>query len=200
MQKEMVSIDSVFPDPANARQHDPRNIEAIKNSLRRFGQQKPVVVRADGMIIAGNGTHHSAKELGWTEIWVTRSTLDGIEATAYGLADNRTAELATWDFQAVSGLLKAMQEVGAPIDDLGWADHELEPLLQAEWKPPDVGDLPSSGDGNGDAPAGHQLLVTNEQWEIMKQAINRVRDISDDQTITVGRALELICGDYLAGP
>lgn len=198
MQIEIVPIDSIFPDPANARQHDDRNIEAIKNSIRRFGQQKPVVVRTDGMILAGNGTHRAMKELDRDKIGVIRSGLDGIEATAYGLADNRTAELATWDFQAVSNLLKTMQENGGVIDDLGWTAYELEPLLQAEWKPPEMGDLPNSEDGEK-PPAGKSLIVTNDQWEIMHRAISRVRDISDDQAITDGRALELICADYLAG-
>ncbi len=37
-------IDSVSPDPANARKHGQRNLDAIVGSLRRFGQQKPIVV------------------------------------------------------------------------------------------------------------------------------------------------------------
>lgn len=40
-------------DPANARAHDARNIEAIKTSLRTFGQRKPIVVRG-GAVVAGN--------------------------------------------------------------------------------------------------------------------------------------------------
>lgn len=43
-------------DPANARSHDERNLAAIRDSLARFGQQKPIVVAADGTVLAGNGT------------------------------------------------------------------------------------------------------------------------------------------------
>jgi len=55
-------------DPANVRKHDRRNLDAIKASLRKFGQQKPIVVDTKGIVLAGNGTLTAAKELGWSEI------------------------------------------------------------------------------------------------------------------------------------
>ena len=42
-----VRLDSLHPDPANVRLHDERNLDAIKGSLARFGQQKPIVVDAE---------------------------------------------------------------------------------------------------------------------------------------------------------
>ena len=59
-----VPLDSVHPDPANARRHDERNVDAIKGSLARFGQQKPLVVDQANVIRAGNGTYGAAKALG----------------------------------------------------------------------------------------------------------------------------------------
>lgn len=51
-----VAIDSVTIDPNNARSHGKRNLAAIKSSLLRFGQLKPIVVREqDGVCYAGNG-------------------------------------------------------------------------------------------------------------------------------------------------
>jgi hypothetical protein len=55
-------------DPRNARKHSPRNIKAIADSLRMFGQQKPVVALDDGTIIAGNGTLEAAKSLGMQDL------------------------------------------------------------------------------------------------------------------------------------
>ena len=64
-----VPIGSLVLDPENARRHDRRNIEAVKASLTRFGQVKPVVVQERGRIVrAGNATVEAAIELGWTEI------------------------------------------------------------------------------------------------------------------------------------
>lgn len=41
---ELVQIDSVRPDHKNARAHNDRNLAVIAASLKRFGQQKPIVV------------------------------------------------------------------------------------------------------------------------------------------------------------
>jgi hypothetical protein len=97
MKTETVPIDSISQDPANARKHDERNLTAIRDSLRAFGQQKPIVVDQREIVIAGNGTLEAAKRLGWTEIAIVRTKLDNTQATAFGIADNRTAELAEWD-------------------------------------------------------------------------------------------------------
>ncbi len=64
-----VALDSVSPDPANVRLHPPRNLDAIKASLRRFGQRKPVVVNAATRVIeAGSGTWLAARDLSWPTI------------------------------------------------------------------------------------------------------------------------------------
>jgi DNA modification methylase len=109
MKTETVLIDSITFDPANVRRHGEKNLAAIKASLNRFGQQKPIVVDADGVVRAGNGTLAAAKAIGWKEIKVVRSTLAGSEATAYAIADNRTAELAEWDDDALAQTLAALQ-------------------------------------------------------------------------------------------
>lgn len=106
---ETVPIDSLHFDPANVRKHDAKNIDAIKASIARFGQQKPIVIDADGVVRAGNGTLSAMRALSFKEIKVVRTPLRGSEATAYAIADNRTAELAEWDDDALSQTLAALQ-------------------------------------------------------------------------------------------
>ena len=65
---KMLSVSDLTPDAENARLHDDRNLEAIKSSLERFGQQKPIVVDSTMSVVAGNGTLEAAKMLGWTKI------------------------------------------------------------------------------------------------------------------------------------
>ena len=89
---ETVTLASLALDPRNARRHPERNLESIKASLNRFGQQKPIVVDADGVIVAGNGTYAAAAALGWKSIDVVCTKLRGAEARAFAIADNRTAE------------------------------------------------------------------------------------------------------------
>jgi DNA modification methylase len=127
---ETVSIDSLSFDPANVRKHGERNLATIKASLQRFGQQKPIVVDANGVVRAGNGTLAAAKALGWKEIAVVRSALAGSEATAYAIADNRTAELAEWEEDALAETLSALQcEDEALLDAAGFDAAELSKMI-----------------------------------------------------------------------
>lgn len=96
-------------DPANVRKHGPRNIETIVASLQKFGQQKPIVIDKNGVVVAGNGTLAAARQLGWSSIDAVRTGLEGSQATAFAIADNRTAELAEWDTDALAQTLAALQ-------------------------------------------------------------------------------------------
>ncbi len=134
---EMVQVESLHPDPANVRRHSPRNIAAIKASLQRFGQQKPIVVDAQGVIRAGNGAFEAARQLGWRRIQVIRTDLSGPDAIAYAIADNRSAELAQWDPPALAEQIAALE---APLQvAAGFADDEVKTLLDAvEQRGPDL--------------------------------------------------------------
>jgi DNA modification methylase len=125
---EIVSkkISDLLFDPNNARKHDDKNLGAIKGSLAKFGQQKPIVVDAKGIILAGNGTAQAAKALGWDEIDCVVTTLDGFNAAAYGLADNRSSELADWDTDILSKTLKNLREIDFDIEAIGFDESFLK--------------------------------------------------------------------------
>ena len=130
MNTETVKIKELANDPANVRQHDERNLDAIKASLQRFGQQKPIVVDGKGIVVAGNGTLLAAKSLGWKDIEIVRTELEGADAIAYAVADNRTAELAVWDDDALARTLEALRGDDS-IEQLvtGFTDQEIEDLI-----------------------------------------------------------------------
>ena len=119
-----VPIDSLSLDPANARLHDERNLEAIKGSLARFGQQKPIVVDSAGVIRAGNGTYEAARVLGWETIQVVVTDLLGTEATAYAIADNRSSDLSEFDQPSLGKLLEELRAEDA-LDGVGFDDAEI---------------------------------------------------------------------------
>lgn len=122
--KFAVPIESLTLDPANARRHPARNIEAIKGSLARFKQQKPIVIDADGVVIAGNGTLVAAKELGWDKIAAVKSSLKGIDRAMFAIADNRTPELAEWDDDTLQRTLAQFSD--DDIAMLGFVEQKLD--------------------------------------------------------------------------
>ena len=125
MRIENVPIDSLTPDPENARRHPQRNLDALMGSLRLFGQQRPLVVW-DNIVIAGNGTLAAAKALGMTHVFISRvpPIWDYSQARAYALADNRTAELAEWTPEVLADQLLELDSVGWDVSDFGFAPLE----------------------------------------------------------------------------
>jgi len=108
-----VPIDSIDLDPANARKHPTENLEAIRASLRVYGQRKPIVVnRRTGTVEAGNGTLSAGRMLAWKYIAVVFVDDDSMTAAGFAIADNRTAELAEWDQAALEATLR-----GLVVDD-----------------------------------------------------------------------------------
>jgi len=61
MQIETILVADLHLDPSNARNHPTKNLDAIKGSLAKFGQQKPIVIDKNNVVIAGNGTLEAAK-------------------------------------------------------------------------------------------------------------------------------------------
>lgn len=142
MNIESVEISSLTPDPANVRLHSPRNLEAIAGSLKRFGQQKPIVVDGNGIVRAGNGTLAAAKSLGWTRIGIVRTALTGAEAIAFAIADNRVGDPevgSTFDANALAQTLAALNAENVEVP--GFTPDELANLIAAN------NELPADADG-----------------------------------------------------
>lgn len=139
---DTVSLDTLSPDPHNARRHTERNLATLEASLREVGAARSIVVDEDGTVLAGNATVKAAAEAGINRVRVVET--DGTELVAVrrsgltpeqkrrlALFDNRASELAEWD----ASLLAALQE---DTDLAGlWTDDELAELL-ARAEPPDV--------------------------------------------------------------
>ena len=124
-----VPLASLVPDPANARAHGEKNLEAIRASLARFGQAEPLVVqRATRRVIGGHGRLAAMKALGWAEADIVELDLDDLQATALGIALNRTGELAEWDLPALSKILESLQTQGA-LDGVGFSEKEISGIL-----------------------------------------------------------------------
>ena len=121
-------IDDLHTLPGNPRKGD---VAAVARSLERFGQRKPIVAKhSDGTIIAGNHTWQAAKQLGWKEIAVVWTDDDDNTAHAFALADNRTAELGSYDEQALKDLIDQVATVDPELVRIsGWSDDAVQELI-----------------------------------------------------------------------
>lgn len=143
MKLETMKLTELVSDPNNARKHDTKNLDAIKGSLTQFGQRKPIVIDKANVVIAGNGTLEAARSLGWIEIEVVRVPSDWTpdQAKAFALADNRTAELATWDDNVLQQQLQELELSGMQIADFGFEVADV-PILDVETFEDDIPVIP----------------------------------------------------------
>ena len=122
-------VAELLEDENNARSHGTRNLQAIEKSLKEFGQQKPIVITKDNRVIAGNGTLLAATSLGWDEIDVVVTTLDEVKQSGFAIADNRTAELAAWDDDALAKTLLDLTAKGFDMDSIGFTEKEVDDFI-----------------------------------------------------------------------
>lgn len=133
----LVPIETLKGDPKNARHHDERSFEGIRVSLQKFGQRKTIVVDSDGVVVAGNGTLEAARREGWSHLAVAdTSGLTPEEIRAFALADNRTAELSSWDYGA---LLTELEGLQPELVDAAWFTPLELDQMTAAIQPPDNG-------------------------------------------------------------
>jgi hypothetical protein len=135
-QVEVVPIDSVRPHPKNTRRHPPEQLELLKNSLRAFGQYRPIVVHAGtDYILAGNGVYEAARQLGWKMITIVRVECDETHALAILMADNRLAELSWWDYESMVAIPELQSVLEMPVFDESFVrmiEIELDAILEAQ--------------------------------------------------------------------
>jgi hypothetical protein len=161
MKLETLAISKLTLDPNNARTHDNANLEAIAGSLTQFGQRKPIVIDQNNVVVAGNGTVTAAQSLGWTEIQAVRvpADWDADRIKAFALADNRTAELASWNPEVLASQLIDLDAVGFDVSEFGF--EALEP--------------PTSSDGDDDEPLSFedapQRAALGDHWRVGKHEI-----------------------------
>jgi ParB-like chromosome segregation protein Spo0J len=134
MKIETLQIKDLTPDPQNARQHDDKNLKAIQGSLKEFGQRKPIVITEAGVIVAGNGTVEAAKRLGWLKIDAVKVPANWTpeQIKAFALADNRTAELASWSSIVLAEQLLELEEANFVIEEFGFAKEEVSEASRPE--------------------------------------------------------------------
>ncbi len=185
---QLVAISDITPDPANLREHDDRSIDAIKASLKRFEQQKPIVIDRRGVVVAGHGTLEAAKRLGWTHIAAVQSSLTGVERVAYAIADNRTPELSRWNTDALAQVLGEMPKEAA--NAAGFSDDDLADLVGKT-------DEVKAQDDVAPAPTAEAVSRTGDLWVLGNHRLlcGDSTEPSDVDRLMDGHRAELVATD-----
>ena len=129
MKIENRKVSNIKPYDKNPRDNDGA-VEAVAKSIREYGFRQPIVVDADGVIIVGHTRWKAARKLGLETVPVHVATdLTPAQIKAYRIADNKTAELATWDMELLPVELSELQGMDVDLEQLGFTGDELAQLL-----------------------------------------------------------------------
>lgn len=115
-----IPVDDLIPYENNPRLND-EAVDAVAASIREFGFKVPIVVDKNNVIVCGHTRMKAAVLLGLDTVPAIRADdLTDEQIKAYRLADNKTAELADWDFDALS---KEVQGLSIDMADFGFAEE-----------------------------------------------------------------------------
>lgn len=200
MQIEMWPITRPIPFARNARKITPDAISSLSALIKEYGFTTPIICDEEDVIVAGHTRLAAAQQIGMTElpVFVARG-LTKAQIRGLRIADNRSQQNTKWDFEMLALELSDLKEYGFDLSLTAFEDHEIEPMLAADWSPKDIlsdedEEEPAKTDKPLDKP---RIEFTNEQFEVIAQAIFKLRDIEQETNITDGRALELIAADWM---
>lgn len=124
---EMASTAAIIGDARNARKHPDKQIAQLAANIERYGFQIPILVDDENVIVAGHGRWEAAKKLGLSEVPIIRRNFSSkAERRAFALADNRLAELSSWDPEILSSELEILFEEGFDITTIGFSTSDLD--------------------------------------------------------------------------
>src|SRR5271157_1139099 len=90
----------------------------------------PVLVGADGVIIAGHARVLAARKLGLAEVPViVLGHLSETQRRALVIADNKLALNAGWDEEILHQEMQAVEAAGFDLDLVGFSDEEIRALM-----------------------------------------------------------------------
>ena len=128
---KMTKLSEIRPYERNPRIIPQAAVDAVAKSITAFGFRQPIVVDANGVILAGHTRYKAAQQLGLAEVPVVwQNDITDIQARGYRIADNKTAEIAAWDRDALDAEVRELAGMdNDAIASLGMSDWELQRIL-----------------------------------------------------------------------
>lgn len=154
MKPKLVAITELLAHPRSARRHPAKQIEKIASNIRAYGFVLPIAVGTDGQVLAGAARLDAARQLGMDKVpVVSLAHLSAEDQRAFMLADNKLAELSSWDENALTIELRELAplELKVPLLDLGFSTAEIDMALS----------LGFGGEGEGvETPGVEQVAIS----------------------------------------
>lgn len=158
-----LDVNDVIEYENNPRKITDFAIEAVADSISRYGYQQPIVVDPHNVIIVGHTRLAAVKKLGWKKVTVMVANLPDEKARAYRLVDNKTSEMTAWDHDSLVMELREF-EIGLLEKYFPDVNLEIEQISSAN-------------------------QVTQDQYDNAAKQVTEIREQSD----IMAHATEVVC-------
>jgi DNA modification methylase len=129
MKIELRPLSDIHPYAKNPRINE-MAVEFVANSIKEYGFRQPVVVDEAGTVIVGHTRLKAAERLGMESVPVHVAVgLTDAQIKAYRIADNKSADIATWDLQLLAGELTDLKLLDVDLLSMGFTDGEITELM-----------------------------------------------------------------------
>ena len=152
-------LDDLIPYANNPRQND-NAVQGVAESIRQFGFKNPIIIDKDNVIVAGHTRYKASRLLGLKTVpTITADDLSEAQVRAFRIADNRTAEAATWDEVLLAEELNAVKD-DFDMDALGFGDllKEIDPDAYEDEYEEELPEEPKSQYGDVYQLGRHRLM------------------------------------------
>ena len=162
-----MKLSDIHPYERNPRINDAA-VEAVAKSIKEFGFKNPIILDKEHVIIAGHTRYRAARQLGLTEVpCVIAGDLTPEQVKAFRIADNKTAEIAEWNYELLPLELRALQDAQFDMSLLGFDTVELEKLLSS-------GDDVTEGETEPDAVPEIPEVAVSHRGEVYQLGEHRL--------------------------
>jgi hypothetical protein len=133
---EVKKLSDLSEYATNSRTHSKEQLNQIARSIKKFGFTNPILVDEKNTIIAGHGRMYAARQLGIKQVpCIVVTGLEESDKAALVMADNKLAENANWDNDALHSELSFLKELDYDLSLIGFSEDELETIFD---EPEDV--------------------------------------------------------------
>jgi hypothetical protein len=129
LEVKYIDIGRLRPWEDNPRLND-HAVDAVAESIRSFGFNVPILCDQNFTIVAGHTRWKTAQKLGLEVVPVITVEMTDAKRRAFAIADNKTAEIADWDFPKLREVLEELCSEDIDIRSMGFSNEELRRFIQ----------------------------------------------------------------------
>jgi DNA modification methylase len=181
-----IEIEKLHPWENNPRVND-HAISIVADSIRSFGFNVPILCDLNLTIIAVHTRWKAAQTLGFDKVPVILLRMTDVQRKAFAIADNKSAEIADWDFPKLREIFTELKSEDINIENLGFSYEEVRRLILDEDKDENV--IPELNNGDIVTKTGDLFILGNHRL-----FCGDSRDKESIMLLTEGRNMDHIFG------